>query len=212
MPQAARSERSYGGIPPEERRRERRARLVDAGLVLFGTKGYVATTIEQLCGEAGLNKRYFYESFRSTEELLAAVYREVTARIQVEVSEAVATSARAGGELVEQAVAGITRLFQVIDDDRRSARILLSELLPVNEVAREAIRSATQGWMAIIATVLDGYSYRGHSNELVAASVWGLLAGSAIRWALDDFREPVEELTKLIADVLTDIMATVTRV
>jgi len=51
--------------------------LLAAGLELFGTRGYLDTTIDQVCGEAGLTKRYFYESFRSCEDLLGALVRSL---------------------------------------------------------------------------------------------------------------------------------------
>src|SRR5690349_11187461 len=67
-------ERRYGGKTAEERRAERREKLLAAGLELFGTAGYAGTTIEGLCAAAGLNPRYFYEEFGSREALLAAGY------------------------------------------------------------------------------------------------------------------------------------------
>ncbi len=44
--------RRYGGKSLEQRREERRRRLLDAGLELFGTQGFQHTTIEQLCATA----------------------------------------------------------------------------------------------------------------------------------------------------------------
>jgi hypothetical protein len=61
------------------------------------------------------------------------------------------------------------------------------------------------------ATALDGRRYRGHDTRLVAAAIWALLAGSAIRWSLDDYAEPVDELVALTSDVVTDLLAGVTR-
>jgi AcrR family transcriptional regulator len=80
---ATTGERRYGGKTATERRDERRERLLDAGLELFGTDGFAAVTIEALCAEAGLNPRYFYEQFATREELLGAVYeRHVVAVLQ----------------------------------------------------------------------------------------------------------------------------------
>jgi len=64
----------YGGRTADERRAERRERLLDAGLELFGTQGYANTSIEALCSATRLNPRYFYESLKTREELLRAVY------------------------------------------------------------------------------------------------------------------------------------------
>jgi len=70
----------YGGLSAGARVAARRDRLLAAGLELFGTQGYQCTAIDQVCAEAGLTKPYFYESFRSREELLGAVVRSLWSR------------------------------------------------------------------------------------------------------------------------------------
>src|SRR5947209_20090513 len=88
-----RPRRPYGGVSADDRRAERRRRLLDAGLELFGTKGIAATTIADVCEQAGLTKRYFYESFATIDELAGAVFGDVTARL----AERVAAAIAAGG-------------------------------------------------------------------------------------------------------------------
>lgn len=66
--------RRYGGRGGEERRAERRERLLDAGLACYGEVGYHAATVRLICARAGLTERYFYESFANGEDLLCAVY------------------------------------------------------------------------------------------------------------------------------------------
>ena len=207
MSSAEKTGRTYGGASPAQRRDERRARLLQAGLALYGTQGFAATSIDAVCAGAGLTKRYFYESFGSAEELLAAVYLEATARVQGQVGEAILA---AGEDLHERAAAGVAAYFHVIDTDRPTANVILSELLPLAGSARDAIRGATASWTGLVATALDGRRYRGHDTRLVAAAVWALLAGSAIRWALDDYAEPVESLIAVTSDIVTDVLAGVT--
>ena len=69
------SGRPYAGERPGERVLRRRQQFLDAGLELFGSIGYRATTVRILCKQAKLTDRYFYESFTSTEDLLLEVYR-----------------------------------------------------------------------------------------------------------------------------------------
>lgn len=207
MSSAEKTGRTYGGASPAQRRDERRSRLLQAGLALYGTQGFAATSIDAVCAEAGLTKRYFYESFGSAEELLAAVYLDATARVQGQVGEAILA---AGDDLQTRATAGVAAYFHVIDSDRPTANVILSELLPLAGSAREAIRGATTSWTGLVATALDGRRYRGHDTRLVAAAVWALLAGSAIRWALDDYAEPVESLIALTSDIVADVLAGVT--
>ncbi len=66
--------RTYRGRSPEERRAERRERLLEAGLKLFGGEGYAATSIERLCAHARVTARHFYEEFPTREALLLAVF------------------------------------------------------------------------------------------------------------------------------------------
>jgi AcrR family transcriptional regulator len=86
---AATSTRIYGGVSAVRRREDRRQRLIDAGLELFGTRGVAAVGIVDICAEAGLIKRYFYESFTSIDQLAAAVFEQVTDRLVEQVVPAI---------------------------------------------------------------------------------------------------------------------------
>jgi AcrR family transcriptional regulator len=89
----AAARRPYRGVSATDRRDQRRQRLIDAGLELFGTRGIAAVGIVDVCAEAGLTKRYFYESFPSIDTLADAVFEHVTGNLVA----AVAPAIRAGG-------------------------------------------------------------------------------------------------------------------
>src|SRR5699024_7463692 len=75
----------YAGASREARERARRERIIAAGIELFGTVGYRAATVGAVCETAGLNKRYFYESFATLEDLLCEVYQRVVADLRAAV-------------------------------------------------------------------------------------------------------------------------------
>jgi len=81
--------RPYGGVSAADRRLQRRQRLIDAGLQLFGTRGIAAVGIVDVCAEAGLTKRYFYESFASIDALAEAVFESVTGNLVAMVAPAI---------------------------------------------------------------------------------------------------------------------------
>ena len=54
-----------------------RERLFDAATLLFAQKGYAATGIAELCGEAGVAKTALYWHFENKEGLLAEVVTRV---------------------------------------------------------------------------------------------------------------------------------------
>lgn len=60
--------------PPQER-------LLEAGISVFRTKGHAASTVDDICAEAGVTKGSFFHHFRSKEELVlgsVAHWRVVT--------------------------------------------------------------------------------------------------------------------------------------
>lgn len=89
--------RTWRGMPPGERDALRRERLLGAGLQLFGTLGYRATTVQGICQEAGVSTRSFYELFESREALLEAVYVEATREIVEGLAAIRVESGRSGG-------------------------------------------------------------------------------------------------------------------
>jgi AcrR family transcriptional regulator len=81
--------RPYRGVSATDRRHQRRQRLIDAGLQLFGTRGIAAVGIVDVCAEAGLTKRYFYENFASIDALAEAVFEHVTGNLVAIVAPAI---------------------------------------------------------------------------------------------------------------------------
>jgi AcrR family transcriptional regulator len=73
--------RPWRGVSAADRVAERRRRLLDAGLELFGTNGVAAVSVAEVCAEAGLTKRYFYEGFQSIDALADAVVDDAVDRL-----------------------------------------------------------------------------------------------------------------------------------
>jgi len=65
----------------DETKPSARTKLLDAALALIRTKGYSATTVDDLCAAAGVTKGAFFHHFKSKEELGVAAadyWSEVT--------------------------------------------------------------------------------------------------------------------------------------
>lgn len=119
------SGRRYGGRTAQERADERRDRLVQAGVELFGTIGFANTSIRGVLRESGLAERYFYESFASLEALLVAVHEHVHGSVVEQVR--IATD-RSGTGVEARARAGLRAFIETITTDPRWVRIKLQEL------------------------------------------------------------------------------------
>jgi AcrR family transcriptional regulator len=129
MGPVANAPRRYRGVTAEERQSKRREQVLEAGLEVFGTEGYAASSVRSISAAAALNSRYFYESFSSKEELLIAVYD----RIMIEVGLAVRDATAQESTLEGQARAGLRAGWIVLTGDRRKARVVALEVVGVSE-------------------------------------------------------------------------------
>jgi AcrR family transcriptional regulator len=65
---------------PRRRRAETVERLLDAALETFAEIGFAAASVEDICSRGGFTRGAFYSSFRTKDELFAALYARETAR------------------------------------------------------------------------------------------------------------------------------------
>jgi AcrR family transcriptional regulator len=114
----------FAGLSPDDRRAARRRLLLDAAFDLLATEGGPGTTLRAVCQRAGLNPRYFYESFADLDELLVAVYERLLAELRATL--AVALDA-APDDLRSRVHAAVAWTVGFVDDDRRRARVLYIE-------------------------------------------------------------------------------------
>lgn len=122
--------RAYAGESQAERVARRRQQFLDAGLQVFGTSGYRTATVRQLCRQAELTDRYFYESFEHTEDLLVAVYEREFDHLQHVVLAALADEAALRDPMVAVEKA-LHALFEMASEPR-VARVCWLEVLGVS--------------------------------------------------------------------------------
>ena len=111
----------FKGISADDRRTERRNRLVEAAYEIAGTEGAAALGVGRVCLAAGLTKRYFYESFASLAELQSAVVDHAIAVM----SERVDPFRPDGAQRATKA--WLAAFVGALVDDECLARVLLAE-------------------------------------------------------------------------------------
>jgi len=174
--------RRYRGVSAEERHRERRERLVDAGLDLLGSEGWARTTVTAVCARARLTERYFYQSFPSREALLVAVFDRVAAEAAEVILSAVAAAPH---EARARARAAIAAFVELVTDDPRKGRVALLEALGCEALERR--RRETLGAFARLVADQAMAFYgaepvRRREAELTAHFLVGGLAELLIAW------------------------------
>lgn len=175
--------RRYGGKSLEQRRDERRGRLLDAGLELFGTQGFQHTTIEQLCAAARLNPRYFYEQFGTREELLGAVYERHVQAVAAQVEAALEC---APADPVGRLRAGLEVFLEASLADERAARINYFEVVGVSAELERMRRGVLGDYAELIAvqlaTLAGAAQIRLRQPRLAAVALTGATDGLIIDW------------------------------
>jgi AcrR family transcriptional regulator len=115
---------TYRGVSAEDRRAQRRARLLEATLAVWGRPGDGRVTMTQISAEAGLTERYFYESFRNVDDALAAVMEGIATEIE-ETSQAAADAA--GDDPTARVRASVRAFVELIAADPRKGRVAIIE-------------------------------------------------------------------------------------
>ncbi|MFD0685391.1 TetR/AcrR family transcriptional regulator [Actinomadura fibrosa] len=201
--------RSYGGRSAEERRAERRERLLAAGLELFGTRGYAATSIERLCATASVSTRNFYEEFSGREELLTALHRTINERARQALADSYTGAADAG--LAARVERAVRAFVTVTASDPRWARIAFVEVIGVSaELERYRLGWRTQWAEAMQAIVAEAVA-RGEAVDrdyrLTVIAIIGAVNNLVHHWSARGQDVPLDDIT---AELTHLILAAVT--
>lgn len=140
--------RPWRGVSAEDRQAERRERLLDACLDVVGTGGVANATVDRVCAEARLTKRYFYESFADLDALLLAtadtLFDELRDQMQTTIAELPEGNARTH--------AVVTILIDALSGDRRRARLYVES--PGHPVLRLRREQAIAAFTEFVATAV----------------------------------------------------------
>jgi AcrR family transcriptional regulator len=193
-------------MTPSERRADRRDRLMEAGIELFGTVGYTNSSVRDVSAAASLNSRYFYESFESREDLLYNIYERIVGEIVSKATEAVEREQT----VVDRARAGLRAGWTAVTEDRRKARIVAVEVVGVSdrlEKARREARHALAKLTAEEAVVVAPSGTRFYLDPLLTArSLIGAVVEVLLDWVNGDLDASVDEVVEHFT-TLSTIMA-----
>lgn len=186
------SSRPYRGLSQEERRAERRQRLIAAAIEIYGKQGYRQSPVKAVCAEAGLTERYFYESFGNSEELLLAAYGAAIEELVVEMTQA---AQAAGQERVKRAHAMLHAYFSALKRNPASARLILVEIRGVSQAAADAYTETLRGVARMVGNIFstDGETV----HDLFALGVVGGISLIALQWIQQGYSPSIDELIEV---------------
>ena len=198
------SGRAYAGRLPDERRADRRRRLLDAGLEVFGTVGWEEASIALLCATARVGTRAFYDEFDGREELL----REVATTVVLDaVEELRAALEAAPPTLVGKVRAGLSSYVGHLTADPRRVRVAYravpaaGRLLPDRHRASHAFAELIDAEAAALRVRIPA------RGDLLALALTGAVAEVLSWWASaspqPEVEPVVDELARLFVAALS---------
>jgi AcrR family transcriptional regulator len=184
LPPRADAARLYRGASLDQRRLERRAQLIEAAIGVYGERGYRNATVKAVCQAAGLTERYFYESFKGSEALLAASFEQVMVHLLARMGEAAETG---GADPLSRARAALFAYYAVLRENPPGARVFLVEIFGVSPQVDDLLRKALRDMAGVL------LHRRVDVGDLVAAGAIGAVIQIALDWIASDYRTPLDE-------------------
>ncbi|HMU27077.1 MAG TPA: TetR/AcrR family transcriptional regulator [Solirubrobacterales bacterium] len=191
----AEGSRTWRGQTIEERQAGRRERLIEAGIELFGTRGYANTPVKAICEEAGLTERYFYEAFEDRESLLDEIYSMVLADCRRATVEAIDG---APDDFEASMRAGLTAFAHEWIRDPRRARIQEIEVVGVSPEIERKRRDSIHAFAGIVVDrtlQLGGREQLGALRlDVIALGLIGSVNEQLIDFVLGDLQISLDDL------------------
>ena len=202
--------RPYGGQSPDARRAERRRRILDAALQCYGTAGYPATTIAELCRTASVAPVKFYEEFTGKEELLYVLSTEIMTEAVTLQLDAVSHAPRT---LHDRALQGVLAFCHNLLDDPRRARIVLVEGVGVSREGEMLRRQTMRDFATMLQDLLIEFvQFTGgevpetnRGTRMISLAMVGGIQEALVEWLHEEERQPIDELAEVLAEMLVAV-------
>jgi AcrR family transcriptional regulator len=195
------SARAYGGVSASERVAARRERLIDAAIELYGKDGYLATGVKDVCRQAGLTDRYFYESFANSGELFSAAFDRAAGDLLLSVAQRVGQAPPVPDA---QARAAIDTFVRALADDPRKARLLFAETASAGGAVERHVRATVRQFAALIAATARPHLPGAVPDvvvEMGALSLVGAIASVMVEWLDGALDATIDDVINYFVDV-----------
>ncbi|MDR0237111.1 TetR/AcrR family transcriptional regulator [Acinetobacter sp.] len=203
-------ERQFKGMSLSERKLARREKLIEAGIEAYGTHGFFSVTVKDICNEAKLTERYFYESFKKSEELFQVIFLQLIEQLQQTVMQGVMQGAPEPKNMIK---GGLTAIFTMLKNDPRVARIIYIDAMLVQELHNHATIHETMSRFdrlihSFVMLMMPHIERSEQEISLVATGLNGYVTQIAVRWVMGGFKQSLEEIVSACEVVFVSLIDT----
>ena len=192
----------------QERSINTRRTIVRAGARLWGTQGFDATTIEDICREAGIGRSTYYLYFESKDALLIELARATARGVSREVDAWVSA-----GSVDDALAVFITGLVRRMEDVPRSLTALVMRHVAAANVSARPVDGDPVLFDDILGSIVRDAERRGELQRNVnTRDVGEALAAMTLdaleRWAGGDDRRPLRSTLEFRIHLVIDALRT----
>jgi AcrR family transcriptional regulator len=161
------------------KRRQTRQRIIDAGLRLFVSKGYDATTLDAIAEAADISRRTYFSYFASKDDLLLAWQDDAIDDLRAALVDAAA--GRTALDAARAALSAVIGRFETADF------IAIDDLMRSTEILRDRKQGSYERLeRALFAAMLEVWPQEDRRSGL---RMTAMVAIGALRLALETWRE-----------------------
>lgn len=176
---------------------------------MFADKSYVNSTISDICAEARLSRRQFYEEFAGREEILVALYDGIQRDAGAAVAAAYESVPPTDLWLVASTV--MTAYVTSIGTDARRAKIAFVEIVGVNDQVEQHRLTQRRDWARVFESLLGaivGPDLRPPGGyEMSATAFIGAVNGLVHQWSITEPRPPVTDLVEVLSTIMVALVS-----
>jgi AcrR family transcriptional regulator len=203
-------ERQFKGLSLTERKQARREKLIQAGIETYGRQGFFAVTVKDICNEAKLTERYFYESFKKSDELFQTIFLTLIDQLQHNVMQAIMQAAPIPEKMIDS---GLTALLTTLKNNPGMARIIYIDAMLVQELHNQATIHETMSRFermiyAFVMVTMPHIQRTEREISLIATGLNGYITQIAIRWVMSGFKQSMEEVLSACSTVFLSLLST----
>ena len=204
----AAKERQFKGMSLSERKLARKEKLIEAGIEAYGNHGFFSVTVKDICNEAKLTERYFYESFKKSEDLFQTIFLQLIEQLQQTVMNGVMQAVPEPKNMIHS---GLTAIFTMLKNDPRVARIIYVDAMLVQELHNHATIHETMGRFdrlihSFVMLMLPQIDRSEQEISLVATGLNGYVTQIAVRWVMGGFKQSLEEIVSACETVFISLI------
>lgn len=189
--------RRYSGRDASERTQQRRRAMLDAALELFAEQGYPATSVKQICRQAGLTERYFYESFRDRHACLVTLYGELADQMRATTIAAIDDASGLDIDAVTRRA--LSAFVDYLISDPRRAKVVLLEVVGVSADLEERRHTVLRNFAELAITVWLDQAGSAPTNQqrLATVGLVGAVNHLLVDWLHRGQKEKPQELVEI---------------